>query len=248
MGFGHAFDPSGMHCFHFGPCLKLTRLDRWVCIGTVIAGICLKTLSRKDVKYSGSVILPTYFRRTASHDRMSIISVYLYFKPVPRLRLDTGPPSIPSIAIQLSHPSQSDPTEKRATRSSGLNCLKFPQSESASWIILGLQWKLTRPQDSQYGHEGAEASIFRSYRSRPQTVSTRCSTMTCFLKLNDRSSEFEHNIPYSLRCRAALLATPSRYPQLETAISASPEPSRMSLTISFQVSSFFHKRCSTHLT
>ncbi|KAI8667623.1 Fungal-trans domain-containing protein [Fusarium sp. Ph1] len=52
--------------------------------------------------------------------------------------------------------------------------------------------------------------------------------------LDLRLSEFEHNIPYSLRCRAALLATPSRYPQLETAISASPEPSRMSLTISFQ--------------
>ncbi|EEU39690.1 uncharacterized protein NECHADRAFT_82125 [Fusarium vanettenii 77-13-4] len=52
--------------------------------------------------------------------------------------------------------------------------------------------------------------------------------------LDLRLSEFEHNIPYSLRCRAALLATPSRYPQLETAISASPEPSRMSLTISFR--------------
>ncbi|KAL6364654.1 hypothetical protein LRP88_00624 [Fusarium phalaenopsidis] len=52
--------------------------------------------------------------------------------------------------------------------------------------------------------------------------------------LDLRLSEFEQNIPYSLRCRAALLATPSRYPQLETAISASPEPSRMSLTISFQ--------------
>ncbi|RTE74499.1 hypothetical protein BHE90_011070 [Fusarium euwallaceae] len=52
--------------------------------------------------------------------------------------------------------------------------------------------------------------------------------------LDLRLSEFERNIPYSLRCRAALLATPSRYPQLETAISASPEPSRMSLTISFR--------------
>ncbi|RSL96732.1 hypothetical protein CDV31_013336 [Fusarium ambrosium] len=52
--------------------------------------------------------------------------------------------------------------------------------------------------------------------------------------LDLRLSEFERDIPYSLRCRAALLATPSRYPQLETAISASPEPSRMSLTISFR--------------
>lgn len=53
--------------------------------------------------------------------------------------------------------------------------------------------------------------------------------------LNFHSSEFEQNIPFYLRCRAALLATPSRYPQLETAIEASPEPSRRSLAISFQV-------------
>ena len=49
------------------------------------------------------------------------------------------------------------------------------------------------------------------------------------------SSKFEHDIPFSLRCRAALLATPSRYTQLEEAIAASPEPSRRSLAISFQV-------------
>ncbi|KAM5344358.1 hypothetical protein ACJ41O_012895 [Fusarium nematophilum] len=52
--------------------------------------------------------------------------------------------------------------------------------------------------------------------------------------LDLRLSEFERNIPFSLRCRAALLATPSRYPQLEAAIEASPEPSRRSLAISFQ--------------
>ncbi|KIL92314.1 hypothetical protein FAVG1_04723 [Fusarium avenaceum] len=49
-----------------------------------------------------------------------------------------------------------------------------------------------------------------------------------------RLCEFEESIPFSLRCRAALLATPSRYAQLDAAIEASPEPSRMSLTISFQ--------------
>lgn len=56
-------------------------------------------------------------------------------------------------------------------------------------------------------------------------------------KLTGYSSEFEQSIPFSLRCRAALLATPSRYAQLEAAIEASPEPSRLALTISFQVSS-----------
>lgn len=53
--------------------------------------------------------------------------------------------------------------------------------------------------------------------------------------LRKSSCDFEQNIPFSLRCRAALLATPSRYPQLEAAIQASPEPSRRSLAISFQV-------------
>ncbi|KAJ4263378.1 hypothetical protein NW762_006197 [Fusarium torreyae] len=52
--------------------------------------------------------------------------------------------------------------------------------------------------------------------------------------LGFRLSEFEQSIPFSLRCRAALLATPSRYAQLEAAIEASPEPSRMALTISFR--------------
>ncbi|SPO00337.1 uncharacterized protein DNG_03182 [Cephalotrichum gorgonifer] len=59
-------------------------------------------------------------------------------------------------------------------------------------------------------------------------------TLCAKLGLKRYSGEFEHNIPFSLRCRAALLATPSHYPQLETAIKASPEPSRRSLAISFQ--------------
>ncbi|KAI0886892.1 fungal-specific transcription factor domain-containing protein [Annulohypoxylon maeteangense] len=54
------------------------------------------------------------------------------------------------------------------------------------------------------------------------------------MDLDLRLREFEQNIPFSLRCRAALLATPSRYPQLSAAIEASPEPSRRSLAISFQ--------------
>lgn len=167
--------------FHFAHWLKLTRFDRWECIGTVIAGICLKMLSKKDAKYSGSVILPISFRRTASHGRMYMASVCPCINSVPRLILDTDPLSIPSTAILLFHPSQSDLMGKKATRSSGLNCLNFPQSESASRIILWWQWKLTGPQDSQYGYEGAEASIFRSYRSRPQAVCTRYSTMGCVL-------------------------------------------------------------------
>uniref|UniRef100_A0A8H7NQV2 Xylanolytic transcriptional activator regulatory domain-containing protein n=1 Tax=Bionectria ochroleuca TaxID=29856 RepID=A0A8H7NQV2_BIOOC len=57
-------------------------------------------------------------------------------------------------------------------------------------------------------------------------------------ELGLRLLEFERNIPFSLRCRAALLAMPSQYPVAEAAINASPEPSRRSVTISFQQSNF----------
>jgi hypothetical protein len=60
-----------------------------------------------------------------------------------------------------------------------------------------------------------------------------------FFKLTHHSGEFEHNLPFSLRCRAALMSMPSRYPQIETAIEASPEPSRRSMIISFQVCPVF---------
>ncbi|KAL4764891.1 Zn(II)2Cys6 transcription factor [Aspergillus foveolatus] len=56
------------------------------------------------------------------------------------------------------------------------------------------------------------------------------------IALDLRLCEFEHNLPFSLRCRAALLAMPSRYPHFEAAVEESPEPSRRSMTISFQQS------------
>ncbi|KAK4937550.1 hypothetical protein LTR10_021842 [Elasticomyces elasticus] len=53
-------------------------------------------------------------------------------------------------------------------------------------------------------------------------------------KLDLKLSDFERNLPFSIRCRAALLSMPSRYPQPEAAIEASPEPSRTSMAFSFQ--------------
>ena len=50
------------------------------------------------------------------------------------------------------------------------------------------------------------------------------------------SYDFKRNIPFYIRCRAAFLSMPSRYPQYKMAVEASPEPSRRSLTVSFQVS------------
>lgn len=46
---------------------------------------------------------------------------------------------------------------------------------------------------------------------------------------------FEHEIPYRLRCRAAYVSMPSRYPDARDAVEASPEPSRRAMAMSFQV-------------
>ncbi|GLA32183.1 hypothetical protein AnigIFM63326_011322 [Aspergillus niger] len=54
--------------------------------------------------------------------------------------------------------------------------------------------------------------------------------------LDVRLADFERNLPFSLRCRAAFLSMPSRYPHVQAAIAASPEPSPRSMTISFQQS------------
>ncbi|KAK5094261.1 hypothetical protein LTS08_008681 [Lithohypha guttulata] len=52
--------------------------------------------------------------------------------------------------------------------------------------------------------------------------------------LDRKLAEFEMTIPFSLRCRAAFLSMPSRYPRSQAAIDASPEPSRRSMRLSFQ--------------
>ncbi|KAL2432701.1 hypothetical protein ABEF95_014691 [Exophiala dermatitidis] len=66
------------------------------------------------------------------------------------------------------------------------------------------------------------------------TMKVRKPAYSDVTNLDLRLGEFERNLPFSLRCRAALLAMPSRYPRFEAAIEASPEPSRRSMTISFQ--------------
>ncbi|KAL4970486.1 fungal specific transcription factor domain-containing protein [Aspergillus stella-maris] len=65
------------------------------------------------------------------------------------------------------------------------------------------------------------------------------------IDLDLRLCEFERNLPFSFRCRAALLAMPSRYPQFQTAIEASPDPSRRSMTKSFQQSNLALNICET---
>lgn len=54
------------------------------------------------------------------------------------------------------------------------------------------------------------------------------------IDLDRKLAEFEMNVPFSMRCRAAFLSMPSRYSQPQVAIDASPEPSRRSMSLSFQ--------------
>lgn len=54
------------------------------------------------------------------------------------------------------------------------------------------------------------------------------------MDLDRKLSNFEVNLPFSLRCRASLLSMPSRYSDAQAAIEASPEPSRRSMQLSFQ--------------
>ncbi|OCF40873.1 hypothetical protein I317_05323 [Kwoniella heveanensis CBS 569] len=55
--------------------------------------------------------------------------------------------------------------------------------------------------------------------------------------LYQRLCQFEHDLPFSLRCRAAMLATPSRFSDPSVAIASSPEPSKRSVSQSFQQTS-----------
>nr|XP_018263450.1 uncharacterized protein I303_03319 [Kwoniella dejecticola CBS 10117]OBR85608.1 hypothetical protein I303_03319 [Kwoniella dejecticola CBS 10117] len=57
------------------------------------------------------------------------------------------------------------------------------------------------------------------------------------LDLHRRLCSFEQDLPFSLRCRAAMLATPSRFTDPSVAISCSPVPSRRSMSLSFQQTS-----------
>lgn len=50
----------------------------------------------------------------------------------------------------------------------------------------------------------------------------------------DPRTAFEANVPFHWRCRAALLALPSRYPDSESALADSPEESKRDLHRTFQ--------------
>ncbi|KAI7465247.1 hypothetical protein KC357_g7687 [Hortaea werneckii] len=75
------------------------------------------------------------------------------------------------------------------------------------------------------------------FPSQPSDFGDAKSYSTARFELAQISSDidFESALPFYIRCRAALLAMPSRYVQVEKAIEASPEPSRRSMKLSFQI-------------
>ncbi|KFZ06247.1 hypothetical protein V501_07591 [Pseudogymnoascus sp. VKM F-4519 (FW-2642)] len=105
----------------------------------------------------------------------------------------------------------------------------------------GARWNLPRDvveERRKVFWEINAADTFQAHCfSRPilnMTMRVRKPAFSSVVELDVKLCNFERNLPRYLRCRAALMAMPSRYPQFEKAIDESPEPSRRSITISFQ--------------
>jgi hypothetical protein len=60
------------------------------------------------------------------------------------------------------------------------------------------------------------------------------------LSTNLKSIAFEKDVPFHLRCRSVLLALPSRYPDVESAVRDSPEVNKKNLQKTFQVGEKSH--------
>ena len=58
---------------------------------------------------------------------------------------------------------------------------------------------------------------------------------------------FERSVPFHMRCRAALLALPSVYPEQSAAIQDSPDVSKRNLSLSFQQCTLAINICETIL-
>ncbi|KAL1893125.1 hypothetical protein Sste5346_006557 [Sporothrix stenoceras] len=63
--------------------------------------------------------------------------------------------------------------------------------------------------------------------------------------LDQKLRKYEQNLPYYIRCRAALVAMVSRYPSPEEAIAVTPEPARRNMPLSFQQSNLCLNLCET---
>ncbi|KAI7154512.1 hypothetical protein KC349_g7603 [Hortaea werneckii] len=85
-------------------------------------------------------------------------------------------------------------------------------------------------QQSDFG----DAKSYSTARFELAQISSECVYNLNYWGRANWRIDFESALPFYIRCRAALLAMPSRYVQVEKAIEASPEPSRRSMKLSFQ--------------
>ncbi len=149
--------------------------------------------------------------------------------------------STQNTAIRLSPLYRFHPLARNVIRSCDMSSHGSQASESKA--VEGIHTPLLidlSHQNTQYGHESQSSAILFRFGAacpgvRPELKGFKMDEPLNLLCSYCISCAFEQNLPFSLRCRAALLAMPSRFPDPEVAIKMSPEPSRRAMAVSFQV-------------
>ncbi|WVF70366.1 hypothetical protein IAT40_005156 [Kwoniella sp. CBS 6097] len=115
------------------------------------------------------------------------------------------------------------------------NCFSRPTSLAPQYIDTAFP---VGPSDYPDGSKSYQTLRFEliqlSARILDTGMSVKFESYDTILSLYTRLCEFERSIPYELRCRTALLALPSEYPDPEIAREHSPEISRRNLKRTFQ--------------
>ncbi|WVQ97545.1 hypothetical protein IAU59_004659 [Kwoniella sp. CBS 9459] len=115
------------------------------------------------------------------------------------------------------------------------NCFSRPTSLAPQYIDTAFP---DGPSDHPDGSKSYQTLRFEliqlSARILDTGMSVQFESYDTILSLYTRLCEFERSIPYELRCRTALLALPSEYPDPEVAKEHSPELNRRNLKRTFQ--------------
>ncbi|OCF39133.1 hypothetical protein I317_07074 [Kwoniella heveanensis CBS 569] len=115
------------------------------------------------------------------------------------------------------------------------NCFSRPTSLAPQYIDTAFP---DGPSDYPDGSKSYQTLRFEliqlSARILDTGMSVQFESYDTILSLYTQLCEFERSIPYELRCRTALLALPSEYPDPEVAKEHSPEISRRNLKRTFQ--------------
>ncbi|OCF42823.1 hypothetical protein I317_03300 [Kwoniella heveanensis CBS 569] len=110
------------------------------------------------------------------------------------------------------------------------NCFSRPSAIQRRHIDTLLPRKSESANESGKGFLTAKYELAQiSQEILDQAMDVRTPDYTVVQALQDRLSLFERNLPYQLRCREALLAATSLYPDPETARTQSPEVNKRNL-------------------